>query len=36
VKFYAVTKAGMKQLQAEVENWEKSTALVARFLEAKS
>lgn len=36
VKFYAVTKAGLKQLQAEVENWEKSTALVARFLEAKS
>jgi len=36
VKFYALTRAGLKQLQAEVESWEKSTALVARFLEAKS
>lgn len=36
VKFYGLTKAGLKQLQAEVESWEKSTALVARFLEAKS
>ena len=36
VKFYALTKAGAKQLAAEVESWEKSTALVARVLEAKS
>jgi PadR family transcriptional regulator PadR len=36
VKFYALTNAGMGQLAAEVENWEKSTALVARFLEVKS
>jgi PadR family transcriptional regulator PadR len=36
VKFYALTKAGMRQLAAEVESWEKSTALVARFLEVKS
>lgn len=36
VKFYALTTAGVRQLAAEVENWEKSTALVARFLEAKS
>ena len=36
VKFYALTKAGARQLGVEVENWEKATALVARFLEAKS
>jgi PadR family transcriptional regulator, regulatory protein PadR len=36
VKFYALTKAGARQLQVEVENWEKATAVVARFLEAKS
>jgi PadR family transcriptional regulator PadR len=33
VKFYSLTKAGRKQLQVEIENWEKATALVARFLE---
>jgi PadR family transcriptional regulator PadR len=31
VKFYSLTKTGAKQLQVEQENWEKSTALVARF-----
>jgi len=36
VKFYELTKAGAKQLHVEVENWEKATALVTRFLEAKS
>jgi transcriptional regulator len=36
VKFYALTKAGKRQLHVEVENWEKANALVARFLEAKS
>jgi DNA-binding PadR family transcriptional regulator len=36
VKFYTLTKAGAKRLEREVENWERSTALVARFLEAKS
>jgi PadR family transcriptional regulator PadR len=36
VKFYALTKAGAKQLQVEVTNWENATALVARFLEAKA
>ncbi len=34
VKFYSLTKAGKKQLAVEVANWEKATALVARFLEA--
>ena len=33
VKFYSLTRAGRKQLMAEVENWKKTTALVARFLE---
>ena len=36
VKFYSLTRAGAKQLHVEVANWEKATALVARFLEAKS
>ena len=36
VKFYALTASGRKQLRIEVENWEKDTALVARFLEATS
>lgn len=31
-KFYSLTKAGKKQLQVEVENWERATSLVARFL----
>ncbi len=34
VKFYALTKPGKKQLRVEIENWEKATALVARFLES--
>src|SRR5690242_4814131 len=34
VKFYSLTRAGRKQLVLEVANWEKATALVARFLEA--
>src|SRR5579884_3751565 len=33
VKFYSLTKSGRRQLTTEVENWKKSTALVARFLE---
>ena len=36
VKFYSLTKAGRKQLHVEVANWERATALVARFLEAPS
>jgi transcriptional regulator len=34
VKFYSLTKAGRKQLQTEIANWETTTALVARFLES--
>jgi transcriptional regulator len=36
VKVYSLTRAGAKQLSAEVARWEQATALVARFLEAKS
>jgi hypothetical protein len=35
LKFHSLTKAGERQLHLEVESWEKSTALVARFLDAK-
>ena len=31
-KYYALTKAGRAQLTAEVENWERTAALVSRFL----
>jgi len=34
VKFFALTRAGRKQISIEVSNWEKATALVARFLRA--
>jgi len=34
VKFYSLTKAGRKQLQTEIANWETATTLVARFLES--
>ncbi len=36
VKLYSLTKAGKKQLAVEVANWEKATAMVARYLEAGS
>ena len=36
VKIYSLTKAGTKQVRAEVENWERTTAMVARFLESLS
>jgi len=35
-KFYALTKAGRTQLQSEVENWERTAALVGRFLTTES
>ena len=34
VKFYSLTRAGTKQLEAEVRRWEQANALVARFLGA--
>ncbi len=36
VKVFSLTKAGRKQLQVEIVNWEAATAMVARFLEAES
>jgi transcriptional regulator len=36
VKFYALTKAGTRQLQREVDRWRAATAIVAKILEAKS
>ncbi len=36
VKFYSLTRAGSKRLGVEVANWERTAALVARFLEAES
>jgi transcriptional regulator len=35
VKIYSLTAAGTRQLRVQVANWERATALVARFLEAK-
>ena len=35
VKFYSLTRTGAKQLDVEVANWERTAALVARFLEAE-
>jgi PadR family transcriptional regulator PadR len=31
-KFYKLTRAGRKQLAREAENWEQTTAILARFL----
>lgn len=36
VKFYSLTRAGAKQVSVAVANWERATALVARFLEVES
>ena len=36
VKVYALTETGAGQLRVAVANWERATALVARFLEAKA
>jgi len=31
-KYYKLTRAGQKQLQKEAREWEKTTAIIARFL----
>lgn len=36
VKIYELTEVGVRQLRVEIANWEQSTALVARFLGARS
>jgi PadR family transcriptional regulator PadR len=35
-RFYRLTKAGQKQLQAETRGWEQTAALMARFLAVKA
>lgn len=35
VKFYELTKTGAKQLRIEIAGWQKSAALIARFLVAE-
>src|SRR5688572_22547612 len=35
-KFYSLTALGRRHLKAEVEKWERATALVAKFLEEMS
>ncbi len=35
-KFYSLTRAGRKQLHSEVENWERTALLMARFLATES
>ncbi|HEX7138100.1 MAG TPA: PadR family transcriptional regulator [Vicinamibacterales bacterium] len=34
-KFYAITKAGRKQLVAQTENWERISGVIARLLTAE-
>jgi transcriptional regulator len=35
-KFYAITRAGKKQLASETENWERTSGIIARFLKPSS
>jgi PadR family transcriptional regulator, regulatory protein PadR len=35
-KFYSITRTGQKQLQAEAENWDRATSIVARFVKGLS
>ena len=35
-RFYAITRAGRKQLTAEAENWARTVAMVKRLLEGES
>jgi len=34
-KFYRLTRAGRKQLEKEARDWERTTAILARFLAAR-
>ena len=34
-KFYRLTRAGRKQLDKEAREWERTTAILARFLAAR-
>ncbi len=35
-RFYRLTRAGRKQLQAETKDWEQTTALIGRFFIIKA
>src|SRR5437764_4787471 len=35
-RFYQLTRAGRKQLQAETRGWEQTAAIIGRFLTAKA
>ena len=35
-RFYRLTRAGHKQLQAETRDWEQTAAIIARFFEVKA
>jgi PadR family transcriptional regulator len=35
-RFYRLTRAGKKQLQAETRDWEQTAAIIARFFEVKA
>lgn len=35
-KYYAITRAGRKQLVAEQESWERSAGIIARFLKPET
>ena len=35
-RFYRLTAAGRKQLQAETRNWEETAALIGRFFDVKA
>ena len=34
-RFYRLTRAGRRQLRAETQDWEQTTAIIGRFFEAK-
>jgi PadR family transcriptional regulator PadR len=35
-RFYRLTRAGRKQLQAETRDWEQTAAIIGRFFTAKA
>jgi transcriptional regulator len=35
-RYYRLTKTGRKQLQSEVQDWQQTTDIIARFLSAKA
>jgi PadR family transcriptional regulator, regulatory protein PadR len=35
-RFYWLTRAGRKQLRAETQDWEQTTAIIGRFFEAEA